>query len=158
MALVYRVVRSRYADRPLDVTGTRLNGGRWNPPGIGILYTAEHPALAMLEILVHLPQVPYQDLPAYQLFQLEIPDESRRMLKPQDLPTYWHENSYAKSQWIVGDWLAKPDVLALGVPSSVMPDGVNYLLHPAHPAFERIRIVEEKPLVLDPRLWKGASS
>ncbi|GAB3276739.1 RES family NAD+ phosphorylase [Larkinella harenae] len=153
MSVVYRVVRSKYADRPLDVMGTRLNGGRWNPPGIGILYTAEHPALALLEILVHMPQVPYQELPVYQLFRLEIPDHSQRMLKLRDLPAYWNENSYAQSQFILAEWLAKPDVLALGVPSSVLPDGINYLLHPAHPAFASIQIIEEKPLLLDPRLW-----
>lgn len=154
MAMVYRVVRSRYADRPLDVTGTRLNGGRWNPPGIGILYTAEHPALALLEILVHMPQLPYAELPNYQLFHLEIPDDSRRLLRAEELPAYWDEPTYANGQGILAEWLARPDVLALGVPSSVLPDGINYLLHPAHPAFAAIRIVEQKPLLLDPRLWQ----
>ncbi|MFD1140954.1 RES family NAD+ phosphorylase [Larkinella insperata] len=153
MAIVYRLVRSRYADRPLDVTGTRLNGGRWNPPGIGILYTAEHPALALLEILVHMPQVPYSELPAYHQFHLEIPDDSRRLVRSEQLPAYWNENSYANSQGLLAEWLARPDVLALGVPSSVLPDGINYLLHPAHPAFSSIKILEEKPLLLDARLW-----
>lgn len=67
MATVYRVVRQKYATHPLDTMGTWLNGGRWNPVGVGILYTAEHPALALVEILVHMPQVPYADLPSYWL-------------------------------------------------------------------------------------------
>ncbi|MBD2705334.1 RES family NAD+ phosphorylase [Spirosoma sp. BT702] len=153
MAIVYRVVRQKYADRPLDITGTWLNGGRWNPPGVGILYTAEHPALALVEILVHMPQVAYDELPAYRLFSLEISDASQRILQAADLPSYCQENTYSRSQQILVQWLAKPDVLALGVPSSVMPDGLNYLLHPAHASYELIRIVDEKPLVIDPRLW-----
>lgn len=153
MATVFRVIRQKYADRPLDVTGTWLNGGRWNPPGVGILYTAEHPALALVEILVHMPQVPYLDLPTYRLFKLEIPDDSQRILPAKSLPTYWKDNSYARSQYILRDWLTTPDVLALGVPSSVLPDGVNYLLHPAHSDYPAVRVIEEKSLVIDPRLW-----
>lgn len=155
MALVYRVVRQKYADRPLDVTGTWLNGGRWNPPGVGILYTAEHPALALVEILVHMPQVPCSELPTYRLFTLEIPDQSQQVLMAEELPVYWSENAYGRSQTILGEWLIKPDVLALGVPSSVMPDGMNYLLHPSHPDYGAIRVIEEKALVIDPRLWHG---
>jgi RES domain-containing protein len=153
MALVYRVVRQKYADRPLDTTGSWLNGGRWNPPGVSLLYTAEHPALALVEILVHMPQVPYANLPVYRLFSLEIPDASRRILPVEQLPAYWSENSYANSQTILAEWLTTPDVLAIGVPSSVMPDGINYLLHPAHVDYKRIRVVDEKALVIDPRLW-----
>jgi RES domain-containing protein len=153
MTLVYRVVRQKYADRPLDTMGSWLNGGRWNPPGVSLLYTAEHPALALVEILVHMPQVPYTNLPAYRLFSLEIPDDSQRVLPAGQLPPYWNENSYAKSQTILAEWLTNPDVLAMGVPSSVMPDGINYLLHPAHVDYQQIRVVEEKALVIDPRLW-----
>lgn len=153
MAIVYIVVRQKYADRPLDVTGTWLNGGRWNPPGVGILYTAEHPALALVEILVHMPQVPYDELPAYRLFSLELPLDSQQVLNAAQLPPYWPENTYNRSQHIVADWLAEPNVLALGVPSSVMPDSINYLPHPAHSSYASIRVIDEKPLVIDPRLW-----
>ena len=154
MALVYRVVRQKYADHPLDTTGSWLNGGRWNPPGVNLLYTAEHSALALVEILVHMPQVPYANLPAYRLFSLKIPDDSRRILPLEQLPPYWRENSYAKSQTILAEWLADPDVLAMGVPSSVMPDGINYLLHPAHAEYANIQVVDEKALIIDPRLWE----
>lgn len=153
MALVYRVVRQKYADRPLDTMGSWLYGGRWNPPGVSLLYTAEHPALALVEILVHMPQVPYANLPAYRLFRLEIPDDSLRVLAAGQLPPYWNENGYSKSQTILAEWMAHPDVLAVGVPSSVMPSGINYLLHPAHDSYQTIRLVAEEDLVIDPRLW-----
>ena len=34
--------------------GARLYGGRWNSPGIPMVYVAESQALAVLEVLVHL--------------------------------------------------------------------------------------------------------
>ncbi len=153
MAFVYRAVRQKYAGQPLDTTGTWLYGGRWNPPGVGILYTAEHAALALVEILVHMPQVPYAELPTFRLFTLEIPDDSLRIVSANELPPYWQDDSYTRSQTILDKWLKQPDVLAIGVPSSVMPDGINYLLHSAHIAYQRIRIMEEKALLIDPRLW-----
>ena len=153
MTLVYRAVRQKYADYPLDTTGTWLNGGRWNPPGVGLLYTAEHAALALIEILVHMPQVPYADLPSFRLFTLDLPDDSIRVLKSDQLPPYWQDNNYSRSQTILADWLARPDVLTVGVPSSIIPDGINYLLHSDHPAYASIRVVEEKDLLIDPRLW-----
>lgn len=110
-------------------------------------------ALALVEILVHMPHVPYTNLPAYRLFSLEIPEASRRITPVEQLPAYWNENGYAKSQTVLAEWLTIPDVLALGVPSSLMPDGINYLLHPAHVDYKRIQVVAEKALVIDPRLW-----
>jgi RES domain-containing protein len=119
---------------------------------VGILYTAEHPALALVEILVHMPQVPYRELPAYRQFTLQIPKQSQRIVDVGQLPAYWHANSYVKTQAILRDWLLQPDVLALGVPSSVLPDSINYLFHPGHPDFASVTVVDEKPLVIDPRL------
>lgn len=96
-------------------------------------------------------------LPAYRLFSLEIAQNNHRVVHrvvaSADLPPHWQENTYTRSQHILADWLAKPDVLALGVPPSVMPDGINYSLHPAPSSYALIRGVGEKPLVIDPRLW-----
>lgn len=153
MVTVYRVVREKYADRPLDTEGNRLYGGRWNPPGTGVLYTAEHPALALVEILVHAPRVTFADLPAYRLFRLDVPEDSIRRLEPDQLPGYWNDGNYGRSQYILNDWLNEPDVLALGVPSSVLPSGVNYLLHASHPLYSQVRIIDSEPLLIDARLW-----
>ena len=153
MAYVYRVVREKYADRPVDTEGNQRYGGRRNPPGTSVLYTAEHPALALVEILVHAPRVAYADLPAYRLVKLDIPEDSIRRLTLDQLPDYWNEGNYGRSQYILNDWLNEPDVLALGVPSSVLPSGMNYLLHASHPLYNQVRIIQSEPLLIDARLW-----
>ena len=68
---VYRITSTRYS-RDLSGTGARLHGGRWNPKGISVVYSAESRALATVEYLVHVPLslVP-RDL---SLVTLHIPD------------------------------------------------------------------------------------
>lgn len=67
---------------------------------MGLLYTAEHAALALVEIPVHMPQVPYTDLPSFCLFTLELPDDSIRVLSADQLPPYWQDDNYSRSQTI----------------------------------------------------------
>lgn len=56
--LVYRLIKERFLASPLSVEGSRRWGGRWNPPGSGVLYTSASPELTLLEQLVHLPTMP----------------------------------------------------------------------------------------------------
>ena len=72
--MAYRLVKERFMDAPLSTEGARRYGGRWNPPGVGILYTSASPELALLEQLVHLPTLPYEDLPRLFLLTLSLPD------------------------------------------------------------------------------------
>jgi RES domain-containing protein len=51
---VYRLHRAARAAG--DFTGPMLAGGRWNPIGLPMLYTAEHLSLGCLEVLVHVDQ------------------------------------------------------------------------------------------------------
>lgn len=60
---IYRILKEPYWHDPLSVVGAEMAGGRWNPPGLGVLYAATSPALALLETLVHFPKVSYHQLP-----------------------------------------------------------------------------------------------
>ena len=150
--LAYRLVKERFLDLPLSTEGARRYGGRWNPPGVGILYTSASPELALLEQLVHMPTLPYEDLPRLFLLTLALPDLP---MPVQELPPNWREGAdFAANHQKLSGWLMNPDVLALGVPSAVVPESFNYLLHPQHPAYARIEIVSTSLFNIDPRLWR----
>lgn len=46
------MAKGKYA-RDLSGAGARIYGGRWNEKGIAVVYTASSPALATVELLVH---------------------------------------------------------------------------------------------------------
>ncbi len=149
--VVYRLIKERFLDTPLSAEGARRYGGRWNPPGVGILYTSASPELALLEQLVHLPELPYGDLPRLFLLTLTLPDPPEQL---SQLPAGWREEAgYQTCHRLLADWLGHPHVLAIGVPSAVVPESINYLLHPLHDSYAQIRILRSAPFEIDPRLW-----
>ncbi|MBJ6109345.1 RES family NAD+ phosphorylase [Hymenobacter sp. BT523] len=146
---------ARYARRhDLSGYGAYLYGGRWNLPGLALLYTAEQRAMALLETLVHLP---VEDLPDdMYLLTLDVPDDaSREALTPADLPPDWQRLSMPQPTATIGhQWLQSGRSLALQVPSAVVPQERNLLLNPAHPEFIRVRLLDAQPFHFDERLRK----
>lgn len=152
---VYRILKEPYWGDPLSVVGAEMAGGRWNPPGIGILYTATSPALAVLETLVHFPRVMYDQLPRLRIFTLQIPDQAVRWIYPDLLPDEWADPvALPLTQFLFEEWLQQPADLGLGVPSAVMDISYNILLHPKHPRYGDIVVVSGDDLILDRRLWR----
>src|ERR1700754_1969502 len=137
----WRLCRRPHAN--LDGAGARRFGGRWNSPGRPVVYLAEHPALAALEVRVHL-DLPFDLLPAdYVLLSVSVPDGSIR-----DAPT-------ATDTVATGNaWLAASDTAALRVPSVLVPHAFNILLNPLHPAAADATIASVEPFRFDPRLWQ----
>ncbi|CCH54264.1 RES domain protein [Fibrisoma limi BUZ 3] len=151
---VYRILKEPYWDDPLSVIGADIAGGRWNPPGRGILYTATSPELALLETLVHFPKVIYEQLPRLRVFTLEVPDGEVRWIYADLLPDEWAEpTALPLTQTIFAEWLEQPADLGLGVPSAVVDISYNVLLHPQHSLYQTIQVVDEHDLTLDRRLW-----
>ncbi len=161
MLTVYRTVKAKYLNEPLAMEGARLFGGRWNPKGYPLLYTTSSPSLALIESLVHQPTVRYEKLPSLYLCTIQIPDEEEgnriKTYSPAELPPYWNVESYEQTQWILRDWLNKPETVAVSVPSVAVPMSVNYLLHPFHPRFREVGVVKTEPFPIERRLWRGGS-
>lgn len=162
MLTVHRTVKAKYVADPLATEGARLFGGRWNPKGYPLLYSTSSPALALVESLVHQPRVKYEKLPNLFLFTLEVPVvstvEDVTTYPPEALPDHWNEESYERTQWILRDWLTNPTTLIAAVPSVVVPMSYNYLLHPAHPHFNEIRVVKQEFFPVERRLWRDEDS
>lgn len=152
--LVFRIAR---ANRRYDLSGygAFLVGGRWNQPGLALLYTAETRALAMLEVLVHLPA---GDLPAdMYLLTLEVPDSvSREVLDLADLPPDWQRLTQPQPTAALGQaWLQSRRTVALRVPSVLVAQEHHLLLNPTHPEFAQVRLATEpEPFFFDERLRK----
>jgi RES domain-containing protein len=138
---LWRLCRRPFAD--LTGEGARVYGGRWNSPGRPVVYLAEHPALAALEVRVHL-DLPHDLLPAdYVLMRVTIPERS--IVRIDDLP--------ADTVAAGNDWLRAETSVALRVPSVLMPHAWNVLLNPRHKDAARARVAAVDPFAFDPRLW-----
>lgn len=153
MITLYRLIRDKYRQNPLSVEGSRLFGGRWNPKGIGVLYTTSTPELGLVETLAHAPAVRYEELPTYWIFTLAVPDDIR-YYPVSELPPYWQDDTYERTQGWLMDWLRTPDWLGVAVPSVLVPLSYNVILHPAHPHFEQIQVVGGEIQPVDRRLWR----
>jgi len=153
---VYRIHKEPYHREPLSVVGSYRHGGRWNPKGMGILYTSRTPELALLETLVHLPPLTLAELPQLWLTTLRLPDEADNIfwLDSTKLPPYWKRGTLGETQTILTDWLQAPFCLALAVPSVILEISYNLLLHPQHASFAEVEVVSQSPLSLDSRLRK----
>jgi RES domain-containing protein len=139
--LAWRLCRRPHAD--ISGEGARKFGGRWNSPGRAVVYLAEHPALAALEVRVHL-DLPFDLLPAdYVLLSVSVPDGSIG------------DTTTATEPMATGNaWLAARETAALRVPSILVPHAFNILLNPLHPAAADATIASVEPFRFDPRLWQ----
>jgi RES domain-containing protein len=139
---LWRLCRRPYAD--LTGEGARIFGGRWNSPGRPVVYFAEHPALAALEVRVHL-DLPFELLPAdFVLMRVWVPDGLVADGSANRLETV-----------AAGDlWLREARSAALRVPSVLIANAWNVLLNPRHPDAAGASIVTTEPFRFDPRLWQ----
>lgn len=150
---VWRLARVAYP--ALDGEGARLYGGRWNAPGIPVVYASTHLSLAALELLVH---VEAQDLPTDLVaFEIDVPDDApAATLDPTRLPAGWNRAVECPACRDAGSrWAAELDALALFVPSAVVPSETNVLLNPAHPDAARMHVVSSAPFEFDARIIPG---
>ena len=157
---LYRLVKEPYHEAPYDplsVVGSMTNGGgRWNPPHIGVLYTATSPALALVETMAHFPNAAYAQLPNLHLVTVQVPDDQEAIfwVDPLFLPTHWRTGTLAETQSVFIDWMESPFSLALAVPSAIIDVSYNLLLHPAHPLHKHVKLLHQSKLLFDQRLWR----
>lgn len=141
---------SNYAD--LKGLGGTITAARWHNRGIPVVYLAESPALAMLEVLVHF-ELDVSEVPNnYQLLEVEM--DGRRgisRLSESSMPADWRNNlDYTRA---IGDeWLTSMKSVLLQVPSVIVPHSVNYLFNPRHELAGQATIVNCTKHPFDHRL------
>lgn len=154
MSEVWRICARSHARRAFSGEGARLYGGRWNPPGIAVVYTASNLSLATLELFVNLD--PDNLPPNLVSIAATMPAGIAMEIIPVDrLPRRWREYPAPESlQRIGANWISNAKTAVLAVPSAVIPLERNFLLNPAHPHFSRIKVHRAQAFRFDPRMWK----
>lgn len=151
MFSVWRITSKNFIKSAFDGEGARLFGGRWNTPGIPLIYTAESRSLAVLEILVHLDSPDL--LRKYVLFEVKIENARVTHLDPGSLPDNWRADPPSiDTQKIGNDWANSARSVVLRVPSAIVPGEFNFLLNPRHPDFRKLKIGQPESFFFDPRL------
>lgn len=153
--LVYRICKQAYAT-DLSGTGAGLYGGRWNPKGINLVYTAGSTSLACLEYLVHNFHVMMKQ--EICLSEILVSGNSAiEAVSLNDLPADWQTKSYTplSTQTIGFNFFHRAKAYALKVPSAIVTNEFNYLLNPFHPDHKQTSIHQQiTPFTIDERLFK----
>jgi len=150
MVTAWRITKRRHSKTAFDGSGARRYGGRWNNPGVAVVYTAETQSLAVLEMLVHLDATGL--LQRYVLIGVEIDEALIREVDRSDLPRNWSDPAFGGLRNIGNDWIRSASSVALRVPSTLVPSETNLLLNPRHSDFRRLVVRKPVPFWFDPRL------
>jgi RES domain-containing protein len=154
MLTAWRIVQRRHAQQAFTGEGARLYGGRWNSPGVPLVYTAGSQSLAALELLVHLESAEPL-LSGYVVFEVRFATSLLTAFDRSQLPRNWREYQPPRNvQSIGGAWAAGGRSVVLQFPSATVPAENIFLLNPRHPDFSRLRIGNPAPFHFDPRLSK----
>ena len=154
MRTAWRITSNPDRARAFSGTGAREAGGRWNSKGTAVVYLADWPAAAILEILVRVFQTGrLQAIPRYYLYAVTFAEAEVDALDPATLPSTWCAPALDPFVQALGDtWAASRRTPLLQVPSAVAPHHLNYLFNPAHPRAKSLTIAPPEPVSLDPRL------
>ena len=143
-----------YEADDLSGKGAEKSGGRWNRPGLPVVYCASSISLACLETFVHLNA---SGLPLNRtLVRIDVPDEiwaNRDQLAEQDLRIGWNAVPESKVSLDIGDaWLKAGSNAILQVPSVVVPEEAVLLVNPRHPRAGEIKATKVRPWIYDGRM------
>lgn len=136
----------------LEGEGGLIASARWHTQGHPVLYLAETPAGALVEVLVHLELDPAQLPKSYKLLKAEAPDGiSVRSIGKTELTANWVQDLLF-TRTLGDEWLRSRATALLQVPSAIVPETFNLLLNPHHPDAARVRIVSHRDYPWDKRL------
>jgi len=138
----------------LDGHGGLISNARWNFRGVAVVYLAESPAGALLEVLVH-QELDLANLPPnYKLLKIEAPDTILpETVEESQMPHGWREDQQI-SRKIGTEWLTGREAALLRVPSAIVPETFNILLNPMHSDAANLQILWHRSYPWDARLWR----
>ena len=147
---VFRISREKYAT-PLSGEGAAKYGARWNPVGIGLIYTVQNRSLAMAEVVPTLATLPDN----YMILTIDTPDDLKiKQLTETDLPEDWQEFPHPFSTQDIGrKFVPEYEFCVLIIPSVVTQGDYNVLTNPNHIDFSKIKITSMDKFPFDKRIF-----
>lgn len=149
---VWRIATETRDYGPDDLSGMGAfhGGGRWNSQGRAVVYTASSIALATLEVIAHLER---DEIPQNRfLVEIDVPDAvwQRRLQRvAAELPPTWSAIPAGRTCAKLGDdWLDSQASCLMCVPSVIVPEELNVLIHPAHPDTAKLAVRVLRPINL----------
>jgi RES domain-containing protein len=150
---VWRICRARFAAEAFAGHGARSYGGRWNTPGVPMVYASSSLALAAIELFVHLePNQQPDDL--VSIAALLPQGEPAQRLEPNQLPPAWWTDDLAPLRALGDNWIREQRSLAIEVPSAALRMEWNVLVNPLHPAIAEIKVEPPQPFHFDARMFR----
>ena len=146
----WRIADGRFD--PFSAVGASLVGGRWNSPGLGVIYASRSYAGAMLECLAHagIGRVPRThvavEIAIAATVTLELHDEA-------SLPDAWDHADLRVARAFGDAWIRERRTAVLVVPSVVARREGNVLINPQHLDFSGIVAGAPEPVIWDARLF-----
>lgn len=151
----WRIADGRFD--PFSPVGASLVGGRWNSPGLGVIYASLSYAGAMLECLAHagIGRVPRTHVAVgtevAQAVAVERCDASA-------LPAGWDHADLRVARAFGDAWIRERRTAVLVVPSVVARREGNVLINPGHPDFAHVTASAPEAVVWDVRLFTAAEA
>jgi len=136
--------------RDLNGLGGLRAPGRWHERGLPVVYLAETPAGALLEVCVHTSA---NDIPPnYTLLEITVPETTG--VESLDLSSLSHDWSLdlQETRTIGSEWLRSMRSALLRVPSSIVPTTYNFLLNSKHEESKSIVVASVIEYPFDTRL------
>jgi RES domain-containing protein len=135
--------------RDLTGAGGQRAPGRWHHAGQPVVYLAETPSSALLEVCVHTSA---NDIPSdFTLLKIHAQGIKPREIALEDLPAEWLTDLTATRD-IGTAWLRAGQGALLQVPSAIVPETFNFLLNPQHPDAAKFQIAGVFAWPFDARL------
>jgi len=151
MASAWRIVPASREKTAFTGEGPWRYGGRWNSPGVHVVYVSEHQSTAAFEVFAN--RVPFILGEKYKAFHLQWPDSLTEIFPVKKLPANWRVSPAPAETMEIGDhWVQEQRSAVLALPSAISPADTNFLLNPDHADFKRIRIDPAIDFDFDPRL------
>lgn len=148
--LLYRVGATKFAG-DLTGEGAKINGGRWNHPGISCIYSGVSRALVLLEYSAHVSI--HNIKRALSITTFSAPDDAGITLKTADLPGNWKAFPHPKETRDLGSALLTSHAsLIIQIPSVIIEEEHIFLINPGHPRAGEIKVLDITDYAYDIRV------